>query len=83
MGRRSCGCVVLQRANIASQGDASKLAAAVGGDLKGKRSAVGYVAAIPLAFVDRRISPLTVAIAGFGKTGKSSLFNAIYGEEEA
>ncbi|MCA9528910.1 MAG: DUF1211 domain-containing protein [Myxococcales bacterium] len=48
--------VVLQRAIITSQGDDSKLAAAVGHDLKGKLSAVLYIAAIVLAFVDERIS---------------------------
>jgi len=42
---------ILQRAIIAAQGPGSKLAAAVGTDLKGKISVGLYVAAIPLAFV--------------------------------
>ncbi len=42
---------VLQRAIIAADGEGSKLAAAVGRDLKGKASLSLYVAAIPLAFV--------------------------------
>lgn len=43
--------VILQSAIIADQGKGSKLAAAVGPDLKGKLSAALYAAAIPLAFV--------------------------------
>jgi uncharacterized membrane protein len=42
---------VLQSAIIADQGPGSKLAAAVGKDLKGKVSPLLYLAAIPLAFV--------------------------------
>jgi uncharacterized membrane protein len=42
---------LLQSAIIADQGPASKLAAAVGKDLKGKLSPVLYAVAIPLAFV--------------------------------
>jgi uncharacterized membrane protein len=43
--------VILQSAIIADQGKGSKLAAAVGRDLKGKLSAALYAVAIPLAFV--------------------------------
>ena len=43
--------LILQRAIIAGQGEGSKLAAAVGRDLKGKLSAALYVLALPLAFV--------------------------------
>jgi uncharacterized membrane protein len=42
---------ILVRAIIHAEGPHSKLAAAVGGDFKGKVSAVLYAAAIPLAFV--------------------------------
>src|SRR5438067_1518156 len=42
---------ILQRAIIAEQGETSLLAAAVGGDLKGKLSPVLYAIAIPSAFV--------------------------------
>jgi uncharacterized membrane protein len=42
---------LLQSAIIADQGPASKLAAAVGKDLKGKLSPILYAVAIPLAFV--------------------------------
>jgi uncharacterized membrane protein len=47
---------ILQGAIIAMQGPDSKLRAAVSGNVKGKISILCYVAAIPLAFVDRRIS---------------------------
>jgi uncharacterized membrane protein len=43
--------LVLQKAIIAQQGPGSRLAAAVGRDVKGKASAALYAAAIPLAFV--------------------------------
>jgi TMEM175 potassium channel family protein len=43
--------LILQTAIIAHQGPGSRLAAAVGGDVKGKASAALYAAAIPLAFV--------------------------------
>jgi uncharacterized membrane protein len=48
--------VILQAAIIAEQGPHSKLAAAVGKDLKGTLSAVVYAIAIPLAFVQAGIS---------------------------
>ncbi len=55
---------ILQNAIIGIQGPGSKLKAAVQGDLKGKISVLCYLVAIPLAFVDRRISiALYVAIA--------------------
>jgi uncharacterized membrane protein len=43
--------LVLQRVIIASQGPESVLAAAVGRDIKGKLSALGYALAIPAAFI--------------------------------
>jgi uncharacterized membrane protein len=43
--------LLLQQTIIRSQGEDSKLKQAVGRDLKGKLSAVGYATAIPLAFV--------------------------------
>jgi uncharacterized membrane protein len=46
----------LQRAIIRSQGEHSVLAAAVGGDKKGKISPVIYALAIPLAFVHQAIA---------------------------
>jgi hypothetical protein len=42
---------ILQRAIIVCQGRESLLAAAIGGDWKGKLSPVLYLAAIPMAFV--------------------------------
>ena len=48
--------LILQRALIAAEGEHSKLAAALGRDLKGKLSAVLYAGAIPLAFVNQFIS---------------------------
>ena len=47
---------ILQREIVAHHGPDSMLAAATGSDLKGKLSIVAYLAAIVLAFVDRRIS---------------------------
>jgi uncharacterized membrane protein len=48
--------VILQTAIIGAQGEGSRLKAAVQGDAKAKISLAAYVAAIPLAFVDQRIS---------------------------
>jgi uncharacterized membrane protein len=47
---------ILQRMIIRVDGPHSKLASAVGRDGKGKLSALLYTAAVPLAFVDTRIS---------------------------
>jgi uncharacterized membrane protein len=47
---------ILVRAIIACQPSNSVLVAAIGRDMKGKISLVMYAAAIPLAFVDRRVS---------------------------
>jgi uncharacterized membrane protein len=47
---------ILQTAIISDQGPDSKLASALGSDLKGKISPILYLAAIPLAFVDRWIA---------------------------
>ncbi|NNN15089.1 MAG: DUF1211 domain-containing protein [Acidimicrobiaceae bacterium] len=55
---------LLQRAIIAEQGPDSKLAAALGRDLKGKVSPLIYAVAIPLSFVSRWIGlGLYVAVA--------------------
>ena len=55
---------ILVNAIIAAQGPHSKLAAAVGKDLKGKLSPLIYLAAIPLAFVHQAIAEaLYVAVA--------------------
>jgi uncharacterized membrane protein len=55
---------VLQTTIIADQGTGSKLAAAVGRDLKGKISPVLYAAAIPLAFLREWIADaIYVAVA--------------------
>lgn len=48
--------LLLQTTIVARQGANSRLAAAVGKDLKGKLSGVLYAAAIPLAFVNRWIA---------------------------
>jgi uncharacterized membrane protein len=50
--------LILQNAIIADQGENSRLAAAVGKDVKGPISAVLYAAAIPLAFVREWISDI-------------------------
>jgi uncharacterized membrane protein len=47
---------ILARTIIAAEGPASKLAAAVGSDVKGKISPLLYAAAIPLAFVNHWVS---------------------------
>ena len=57
--------LILQNAIIAEQGPDSRLAAAVGHDLKGRISALLYLTAIPLAFVQEWISDgiyVTVAL---------------------
>ena len=54
--------VVLQQLIIVEQGPDSLLAAAVGRDWKGKLSTVGYMAAIPLAFVNPLISSTVYAV---------------------
>ncbi|HEV8237920.1 MAG TPA: TMEM175 family protein [Thermoanaerobaculia bacterium] len=48
--------IVLQTTLIAAQGGPSQLAAALGGDAKGKLSLLAYVSAVPLAFVRPWIS---------------------------
>ena len=47
---------ILQTVIVAQQGPDSKLAAALGSDLKGKISPLLYLTAIPLAFVERWIA---------------------------
>jgi uncharacterized membrane protein len=47
---------VLEMTIIRSQGESSKLKAAVGGDAKGKISVILYAVAIPLAFVNQLLS---------------------------
>ena len=55
---------ILQNAIVRCQGRDTLLAAAVGHDFKGKASMVGYLAAIPLAFVQPWISDaIYVAVA--------------------
>jgi uncharacterized membrane protein len=55
---------VLQTTIIRVQGTHSKLASAVGGDVKGRMSPLLYAAAIPLSFVNERIADaLYVAVA--------------------
>jgi uncharacterized membrane protein len=53
---------ILQTVIIRLEGPGSRLAAAVGGDRKGKVSLLMYVAAIPLAFVHPAISDVLYAI---------------------
>jgi TMEM175 potassium channel family protein len=56
--------LVLQRVIIGSEGPESALAAAVGGDMKGKLSLLFYALAIPLAFVSPWVAgALYVAVA--------------------
>lgn len=56
--------IILERLLVAEQGPGSKLAAALGSDVKGKISLAMYVAAIPLAFVHQLLSDaLFVAVA--------------------
>jgi uncharacterized membrane protein len=55
---------ILQTVIIRAEGERSKLASAVGGDMKGKLSLVMYLAAVPLAFVHQTISHVIyVAVA--------------------
>ena len=48
--------LILQKAIVAHQGPTSKIAAALGNDVKGPLSALLYALAIPLAFVREWIS---------------------------
>src|SRR2546430_2511731 len=48
--------LLLQMTIVSAQGEGSKLAAAIGGDYKGKISGALYGSAIPLAFVSRWVS---------------------------
>jgi TMEM175 potassium channel family protein len=57
--------LVLQRTIIASQGPRSKLALAVGRDVKGRISPALYAAAIPLAFVHQWISDGIYVLVAF------------------
>jgi uncharacterized membrane protein len=52
----SIGYYILVRAIIRAEGPQSKLAAAIGGDLKGKISTAIYVVAVPLAFVNQIVA---------------------------
>ena len=55
---------ILKDSIVAAQGPSSRLAAALGSDFKGKISPVLYAVAIPLAFVEERISlGIYVAVA--------------------
>ena len=54
--------LMLVRAIIAQQGPQSRMAAALGRDLKGKISAVLYVLAIPLAFVQPLVADAIYAL---------------------
>jgi uncharacterized membrane protein len=64
LGMAAVGYTVLQWTIIACNGESSKLAAAVGSDRKGKLSLLGYIVAIPLAYVSVWIAiALYVAIA--------------------
>jgi uncharacterized membrane protein len=58
------GYTMLQRAIIAANGRTSRLATAIGGDIKGKLSLAAYLAAIPIAFFNTWIAvALYVAVA--------------------
>jgi uncharacterized membrane protein len=58
------GYTLLQRAIVAANGRTSRLATALGYDLKGKLSLVSYIAAVPLAFVNPWIAvALYIAVA--------------------
>jgi uncharacterized membrane protein len=56
---------ILQAVIIRAEGPHSKLAGAVGGDLKGKLSLVMYLAAVPLAFVHQTISHVIYVAVAF------------------
>jgi len=56
--------VILQRTIIKQQGEGSLLAAAIGKDCKGTISLIGYLGAIPLAFVSPWIaSAIYISVA--------------------
>ena len=54
----------LQRAIIAANGRGSRLATALGSDLKGKLSLASYIISVPLAFINSWIAvALYIAVA--------------------
>jgi uncharacterized membrane protein len=53
---------ILEQTIVRNQGENSRLAAAIGGDTKGKISMVLYASAIPLAFVNQFISDAIYAL---------------------
>jgi uncharacterized membrane protein len=64
LGMAAVSYIVLQWTIVACNGRSSRLAAALGNDLKGKVSLAAYAAAIPLAFVNPWIAiALYVAVA--------------------
>ena len=64
LGMAAVSYTLLQWAIVACNGRSSRLAAALGSDLKGKASLAMYAAAIPLAFVSHWIAVvLYVAVA--------------------
>jgi uncharacterized membrane protein len=64
LGMAAVGYSLLKNAIIACNGRTSKLALAMGRDLKGKLSLAAYAASIPLSFIDPRIGiALYVAVA--------------------
>jgi len=64
LGMAAIGYTVLQAAIVACNGRSSRLAEAVGSDLKGKVSLAMYAASVPLAFVSPWIAiALYVAVA--------------------
>jgi uncharacterized membrane protein len=74
--------LVLQRVIIISQGPESALAAAVGGDMKGKLAALVYAIAIPLAFVRPWIAGiLFVAVAMMWLIPDRRIERIVAGEE--
>ena len=69
---------ILLRAIISANGDESRLADAVGSDLKGKISIACYVASIPFAFVATWVShALFVVVAGMWLVPDRRIENAL------
>lgn len=72
---------ILQTAIVQEHGPDSKLAAALGSDVKGKASPILYLAAIPLAFINRWISMALYVLVALLWLIPDRRIESVFGEE--
>ena len=72
---------ILQTAIVKEHGPDSKLAAALGSDVKGKASPILYLAAIPLAFINRWISMALYVLVALLWLIPDRRIESVFGEE--